>query len=281
MSAKSKEKKAAKDEIIKSIRDLVSLKITLPLGDPNLKLVHTNQFCTTELPNEFLLDNFKIIAKALNSGYNRNVGYTTNKWYIEGRTVTNDGDKFTMDLELNPFASTLMSYRDNRDSYEKAYTDALEQVKKDADKSNANVKSTGNKTVTGGEGKTIDNLVKKIIGKETNELKKAKLIHNWLINNVTYHYHTCSKYKTPEACLNNRGHLNCADTARLTRSMMSSAGLDAQVVHYYAPKNGHFWTVVKINGREYASDATSKNRKFNQVWRNQKYNSKNGKTPSC
>ena len=133
----------------------------------------------------------------------------------------------------------------------------------------------------GGEGEIIDNLVKKIIGRETNELKKAKLIHNWLTKNVTYSYYACTRQKTAELAYKNRSHLNCADTARLTRAMMSSAGLDAEVVHYYHPSKGHFWTVVKINGKEYASDATSHRRKFNEVLKGQKYNKRNGKNPDC
>ena len=275
------EKQAAKNEIVDSVRDLLSLKVTLPLGNPDLKLVHTNQFCQTELPDEFMLENFGVIAKALNSAYNRNVGYTTNKWYIEGRTITNDMTKFTMDLELNPFASTLLDYRENKDNYEKSYTDALEQQNNTTSNSGGvpSVTSTGG--CKGGEGKVIDDLAKKIVGNETSPLKKAKLIHNWLIKNVSYKYYACTRYNTAEKCYNNRGHLNCADTARLTRALMSSAGLDAQVVHYYHPNNGHFWCVVKINGKEYASDATSHSRKFNQVYKNQKYNKKNGKNPDC
>ena len=266
----AKEKAAAKEQIVDSVRDLLTLKVTLPLGNPDLKLVHTNQFCKTELPTEFMLENFGIIAKALNSSYNRNVGYTENKWYIESRTVTNDGEKFTMDLELNPFASTLLQYRDNKDSYTTAYADAIEQENNATNTNADNVK-------TGGEGKVIDDLVSKIIGKETDALKKAKLIHSWLITNVRYKYYSCTKYNTAEKCYNNRGHLNCADTARLTRSMMASAGLEAYVVH--GPN--HFWCVVKINGKEYASDATSRKRKFNQVYKNLKYSKKNGKNPSC
>lgn len=276
MSKASKEKKAAKEEIVKSIRDLLSLKVSIPLGNPNLKLVHTNQFCKTELPDEFLLENFKVISKALNSTYNRNVGYTTNKWYIESRTVTNDGESFKMDLELNPFASTLLDYRDNKNAYLNDYKSAVEQAQKQADKQ---AKQDAKKSM-GGEGEVIDGVVKKIIGRETNELKKAKLIHAWLIKNVTYSYYACSRQKSAEAAYKNRSHLNCADTARLTRAMMSSAGLDAEVVHYKA-QTGHFWTVVKINGKEYASDATSHRRKFNQVYKNQKYNKRNGKNPDC
>ena len=58
---------------------------------------------------------------------------------------------------------------------------------------------------------------------------------------------------------------------------MSSAGLDAEVVH--GPD--HFWTIVTIGGQEYASDATSRLRPFNQVMRNLKYTSKCGDNPSC
>ena len=267
------EKNLVKDEIIKSIRDLLSLKVTLPLGNPDLKLVHTNQFCKTELPEEFMLENFSVIEKSLSSKYNRNVGYTTNKWYIEGRTVTNDGDKFTMELDLNPFASPLLDYRDNKDKYIKDYKDALKQLENQQE----NAAKNESKNNTGGEGKVIDDLVKKIVGKEKNELKKAKKIHSWLVNNVRYKYYTCSKYKTAEACLNNKGHLNCADTSRLSRALYGSANLNAYVVH--AP--GHFWTVIKINGKEYNSDATSRSRPWNKVYKNKKYTSKNGKNPSC
>jgi hypothetical protein len=274
-------KTAAKDPVIESIRDLLSLKITLPLGNPDLKLVHTNQFCQTELPDEFVLDNFGVIAKALNSTYNRNVGYTVNKWYIEGRTVTNDGDKFTMELELNPFASTLNKYSENRNNYLKAYTDALEKQEKAEEKEKKNnVPSvTGNTSFKGGEGTAIDNQVKKIIGKETDPLRKAKLIHEWLRKNLTYSSYECSHHSSAASCLKSK-HLNCADTSRLTRAMMSSAGLDAKVVHHYHPTKGHFWTMITINGKKYFSDATSKSRKFNQVWKYKTYVVR-GKNPSC
>ena len=59
--------------------------------------------------------------------------------------------------------------------------------------------------------------------------------------------------------------------------MMSSAGLNAQVVH--GPN--HFWTVITINGKEYASDATSHQRSINQVWKGMSYYAKCGDNPSC
>ena len=135
-------------------------------------------------------------------------------------------------------------------------------------------------TATGGEGEDIDSKVQEIIGSETDDYKKMVLIHEWLRKNNNYSYYACSHKDSASACLKSL-HNNCADTARLTRAMMSSAGLDAQVVHYYAPVNGHFWTVITINGKEYASDATSHQRKINQVWKGYHYNKKCGKNPSC
>ena len=135
-------------------------------------------------------------------------------------------------------------------------------------------------TATGGEGEDIDSKVQEIIGSETDDYKKMVLIHEWLRKNNNYDYYSCSHKDSASACLKSLRN-NCADTARLTRAMMSSAGLDAQVVHYYAPVNGHFWTVITINGKEYASDATSHQRKINQVWKGYHYNKKCGKNPSC
>lgn len=269
----AQEKKAAKKEITKSVREMLSMKITLPLGNPNYKLIHTNQFLFTEMPEEFILENFGVVAQALNSSANRSSGYKINRWYIESVTITNDGDNATMELEVNPFATSITSYKDNDASFSKAYSDAVS--KNNSSSTEANKTKTASKT--GGEGATIDNLVKKIIKGKNSDLAKAKAIHQWLINNVRYKGYSCSKYKSAEQAYKNRSHLNCADTSRLTRAMMSSAGLNATVVH--GPN--HFWTVIKIGGKEYASDATSRKRKWNKVLNNLKYSKKNGKNPEC
>ena len=144
--------------------------------------------------------------------------------------------------------------------------------------------SSSSSSATGGEGEAIDSLVKKIIGSETNDLSKAKKIHSWLVSNLHYSGYECSRYSSPEDCLKNKSHLNCADTSRLTRAMMASAGLTCYVVH--GPY--HFWTMIEISGKKYASDATSSSAAFNSVWWQGKGRghgippySKNGKNPSC
>lgn len=143
--------------------------------------------------------------------------------------------------------------------------------------------------VTGGEGEEIDSLVREIVGSETDELAKCKLIHGWLKSNVKYSFYECSKYDSPEKCLKHKGALNCADTARLTRAMMSSAGLKCYVVHR-TTNGGHFWTIIEIGGKKYASDQTGSGSAFNTVWASSgrttvsdggSYTRKNGDNPDC
>ena len=266
---------SARNRLSDSIRDLLSFKLTLPLGNPLLKKLHTNMFLYTELPDEFVLENFSTIAEVLNSTYNRYVGYSLNRWYVEAVSITNDGSKFEAELELNPFPSSVKKYRESRIKWENDYTSALQSnnsSSKTTTKTKTTSKSKKNTSLKGGEGKVIDNLVKKIVGNETNALKKAKLIHSWLLENVTYSNYTNTKYSTPVKCYNNRGHLNCADTSRLTASMLRSAGVDCYVVH----STCHYYTVIKYKGKLYCSDATSKQRKFNTYWRAS--SCKNGKT---
>ena len=284
----------ARNQLSDSIRDLLSLKLTLPLGNPLLKRLHTNMFLYTELPEEFMLENFSTIAEVLNSTYNRYVGYSLNRWYVENVTITNDGSRFDAEVDLNPFPSSIKKYREGKNKFSEEYKSAVQSKTSSSSTTSSkntskSTKSSKNTTLKGGEGKTIDNLVKKIIGSETNELKKAKLIHEWLQKNVRYSGYECTKYNTPEKCYKNRGHLNCADTARLTASMMRSAGLKCYIVHR-TYNGGHFWTIIEINGKKYASDQTGNGSAWNTVWAKSgrvkvsnggSYSRKNGKVPDC
>ena len=291
-------KAKALEKIVEHNRDFLKLDITLPLGNPALKQVHTNQWLWTALPKDsFNLENWQIIAKALNSNVNRYEGYVRNRWYIESNDITVDvaGNKAEMKLGVNAFASTYNTYSDAYRSMMKAYTDATTQnttKKSSASKSNSNAIVNGkNTTVKGGEGKVIDELVKKIVGNTTDELSKAKKVHQWLKENVRYKYYECTWYHSAEECYNHRGAINCADTARLTRAMMSSAGLNAWVVHRNS-NNGHFWTLIKINGKIYASDQTGSGSDWNTIWysdgdrrtcnsRGGNWDVTNGKVPDC
>lgn len=133
--------------------------------------------------------------------------------------------------------------------------------------------------ITGGESADINALAQDICKGINDDYQKMVAVHEYLRTHVKYDWHECTRYNTPSECLKHIDDLNCADTARLTRALMSAAGLNATVVH----GNYHFWTIITINGKEYASDATSSRRGINEVW-NQgpfDYHEKNGDAPSC
>lgn len=261
--------KALADEaMFKSLRDLLTVKVTLPLGNPNYKLIHTNSFIWLDL-SKYLenISNFKVIADAMNSTMTRWVKYEPNRWYVEAVTINEDigGNKGTMELTLNPFPSSLTKYRDDFHSFTKAYQDAINQN----NNSNTSTVSTGNSTLTGGEGEFIDNLVRQICGNITDPLERAKAIHNHIKSKQGYSGYSCSNSaygKNPEKIYKNITHINCADMANLTRAMMASAGLTCYVVHNNSGV-GHFWVVIEINGQKYASDnASTATREFDYFW---------------
>ena len=139
-------KRKAFDEMDKSVRDLMNLKITLPLGNPVLKQLHTNMFLWTILPDGFEVANFEDISKALNSTSSRYSGYELNRWYVEGVTITNNGKDARVEINVNPFASSVSKYRDNGLKFESAYTSALKnQQSNNNSNSNKSTKKTSKK----------------------------------------------------------------------------------------------------------------------------------------
>ena len=276
------EEGAALEKILDTIREFLTVKITLPLGSAAFKELHTNSFIWIPLLDYMDVANYEDIIgfymrhKTSNA---RGTNYIRDRWYIESIAINNDNGKFQAELELNPLASGNKEYFKSRTDFQKAFTDVLNGTAT-SNYQGSGVASTSstNTTLKGGQGTTIDNLVKNIVGMETDQLKKAKLIDSWLNKNVTYSRYCCGKYGTnAEKAYNNRTHLNCGDTALLTTSMMRSAGLTADVV--WAP--GHFWTRIKINGKEYFSDQTSKYRSWNEVYHNMKYTSVKGTWCGC
>lgn len=146
-----------------------------------------------------------------------------------------------------------------------------------------NVSSSGT-SFSGSE--QVNSLVQRAIGNETDDYKKMELINKEVNNVLTYSNYPCSKCSTPEEVLSKK-KVNCADTSLLECACMKAANLNATVVHGC----NHFWTVVTINGKEYACDATN-SRGIGYVWncktRNSEkvsgggpYHKKNGDKPDC
>lgn len=146
-----------------------------------------------------------------------------------------------------------------------------------------NVSSSGTSS-SGSE--QVNSLVQRAIGNETDDYKKMELINKEVNNVLIYSNYSCSKCSTPDEVISKK-NVNCADTSLLECACMKAANLNATVVHGCH----HFWTVVTINGKEYACDATN-SRGIGYVWncktRNSEkvsgggpYHKKNGDKPDC
>ena len=143
--------------------------------------------------------------------------------------------------------------------------------------------STGGATAIGGQAADINEFVKKALqGVPNDDRSKAEAIYKAMVNVVRYSLYECSHYQTPSECLQNAGHLNCADSSRLGRACYAAGGLQAQVVH--GPD--HFWVEVNIGGQIVASDVTGPEggacvRPLGEVYDGRVKDGDCGENPSC
>ena len=274
------EKAKSIDKIKDSVRDLYSVKIKLPCGNPNLKLVHTNQFLFTEFPaGTFELANMAEISKALGGSYSRYSGYELNRWYIESCTVDNDGKKCTMELGVNPFATPLIKYQDNNRGFAKAYTDAFNKntTNTTSNTNASNKKKIVKSTSTGiklknvkGFKKKDQEFIKKVVtqalkkkNNPTNPLSQARAIHEYYKSkHVWVEYNDMPKMcsKGFKGCWEAYQH-NCGDGAATLRAMFRCVDIPTDIFLGH----GHYWCRLKINGTYYYCDQSGGTMKHN--WR--------------
>ena len=144
---------------------------------------------------------------------------------------------------------------------------------KDSKISYTNVSSSGNSSsdVSSTGSATIDETVQKAITGKNDALSKAKAIDSAFKTHVFYKYYFNCKFSDIDKAWKN-GHLNCADGANVLCAMFISAGLNA-VIHHTpgADGRGHYIVIVKINGKNYATDNAASTgshttRAFGSTW---------------
>jgi hypothetical protein len=268
----NKRKSEALKKIVEHNRDYLKLDLTLPLGDTALKQVHTNQWLFTDLPAEFDLANWTIIAKQLNSNVNRWEGYVENRWYIESCDISVDESKAEMKLGLNAFASNFNSYSDTFKAFEKAYTDATNKAttsttKTSASKSTTNAVTTGeNKTVKNGWwGEWVTKTVKSVVGNETDTLKKCKKMHEYFRWKTRWTEYYDMKY-TGGSVKNlekqwYRHKFNCGDGANYLSAFYACCGASTGI--YLGP--GHYVVKCVVNGKTYWCDHSGPEGGYNKL----------------
>lgn len=125
-----------------------------------------------------------------------------------------------------------------------------------------NVSSSGSSSSSNLSNTELDSVVQEIIGDETDDYQKLVKLHSWGRKNIKYSSYECSNYGCdPVKAYKNRTHLNCGDTSVLMQALYTIAGLTAWIIH----GDYHFWVIVEIGSKKYASDCTG-DRSLNNVW---------------
>jgi hypothetical protein len=280
-------KSEALKKIVEHNRDYLKLDLTLPLGDTALKEVHTNQWLFTDLPAEFDLLNWTVIAKALNSNVNRWEGYVENRWYIESVDISVDaGGKAEMKLGLNAFASNYNTYSDAYKSFEKAYTDATTQTttsttKSDDGKTTSSAKNTSNavtnKTSVINEEwvkkysipSIIVNKIKEVCKVGNTDEQNVKAWFKWMDAHINYIYYT--NHQHDYAWQMSHGGGNCVDNSRMFRAGCLALGVKCTYVHGFSCCAGgecanHQFNKVYLNGKGIIVDTGRKNASWGSHW---------------
>ena len=253
----------AKSEALKKIhehnRDYLSLTLTLPLGNKVLKKVHTNQWLFTDLPKEFDLANWTILAEVLNSNSNRYEKYIKNRWYIEAVDISVEaGGKAEMKLTLNAFASSYSSYNESAKAMRKAYDDAVKNLNNNNNNNNSNAVASNSTIKNGWWGDWVTKFVQNTVGNETDVLKRCKACYNKFRDHMYYEYYwdmqkTGGDVKKLEGAWND-GHLNCGDGANMLSAFYSCCGAESSIYLGDTREGGHYVVKCTINGKDYWTD---------------------------
>lgn len=260
----------SKKKIYEHARDFFTCKLTLPLGNTELKKVHTNQFLFFALPSEFELANWETLAEVLASTYTRySNGYTINRWYVENVDISVEAKgKAEMNIGLNAFSSGLSEYGASRRDFEKAYRDAVDN-KNNTTKNNTTVKSTTNavtnKTSVINEKwvkkysipSCITNIIKKICSVNKSDYDNVRTWFKWMDKHINYASYTDHQRSFQTQI--NKGSGNCVDNSRMFRAGCLAMGIKCNFVKGFSCCSGgecanHQWNKVYIGNKSYTVD---------------------------
>ena len=269
----------ALEELSKSVRDLLSFTIRVPLNSPIFKNLHTNMMLWTELPTEFKLGNlgkvFKLMASYKQS---RGVSYVENRWYVEGVKTKMDSSGLFADITLNPFPSSYSTYSNAVKSYQEAYDQAFKQQEQSTSSSGTTSTGTGVGQPRLGNDRTSTNAMCIRSGtgyghsgyggnydaaSQKGYAVQGKAYYNWarqhndvisllkaMVRRFKYHGYSGNQ-KSVDTCHNNGGtiYCNCYDAARLVKVCCDSCGFPAGIAtggNWWG--YGHGFNLIKYNG---------------------------------
>ena len=274
--------RTAKAEITDNAREFLKANITLPLGNPDLKKVHTNQFIWVELPEIFPIEYWETIAQVFQSEYTRYTGYEPNRWYIEGCDITVEAQgKAEMKLDLNAFATSRSKYTKDYRGFQDAYNNAFNKNKQ----TNAN-NSTKAKNTSSGKNKTnavgtpkvlyqkwvnhfkipkvVTDKVQQICKAQWSQYQKAHAVYEWMDAHIDYAGY--SEHQRSLETVLSMGSGNCVDNSRLYRAFMLSMGIKCSFVQNTCTDPNHQYNKVYCDGKGYIVDCGREMASWGSNW---------------
>lgn len=242
-SKKSVSKKAineARTNIAESIRDVVSIEITIPLSSVTKK-ISVRQFIKTNLTLPTLVNMKELgkIFKFTSGAYNSY--YVQNKWYVQKTKISVKDGEETMTLTLSPFIDSIDS--------EKSLLAGMKQSKTTKTKSKSS--STDSVKITGD--KFLQDIVRKAIGSKTDKKAMAIACYKYYQDHHVYEKTSTDvieQYNRGFKSLWNQYRHSCGPGAATLYYMFKALGLHPKIWngHY------HFWVSVDIDGKTYYCD---------------------------
>ncbi|MBQ7927708.1 MAG: transglutaminase domain-containing protein [Methanobrevibacter sp.] len=273
------EKNKSIELIQESARDLLTMKLTLPLGNPALKKVHTNQFCfyDWESTSAMHLKNWEKLAEVYSSIYTRFGGYKLGRWYIETNTIDVDipNRKAEMKLELNAFPSKLTDFTSDARKFQEAYNNLFRNNTNSSSKSTSSGKKTTNSTSKNNTklfptkaGRNISTNIKTAAKQITEgcntEEQRAYCIYDWVDKYVSYKKYW--GYGKPSSAVISSHTANCWDTAFLIYNLCSACKPKVRCeiyngrYHFIDETCGHLWNKLPYKGKMTFADTGRSNR---------------------
>lgn len=115
---------------------------------------------------------------------------------------------------------------------------------------------------------SIKSLARSLSRGTRSQYQKGSKVFNWVKRHVRYTFYRNTRYGASGTLKYRRG--NCADQSHLVVALARSSGLHAKYAHgkvrFRSGKvYGHVWALVKVNGKWYKADTTSKRNSFGRM----------------
>ena len=249
----------ARDEMAKSLIDMCSFEVTLPLSDKT-KNIHTNSFIYFEpVPQMEAMENIYE-----NMGRNKSTRYVFFRkgyWYVKDVKISYSDSKQEMKLTLSPFP-TVFEKQDMSGSSSSGKTATKVKTKKEK---NTDPSFTPPDFLSKSDKLWATDTVRKAIGTKKDKLAIAKAVYSYFYNHYSYQGYKDLRYTTPKGNREKafkRGSGNCADGANIIETLMLTAGINAKIKH--APN--HYIVKMVIDGKTYWCDNAGRQYTWNKVY---------------